>query len=345
MATAKKLPSGSYRCLAYDGMVDGKRKYKSFTALTKKEAEYAAAAYLNDMAQSKKSGANITFGKALDKYIEERKDILSPRSIANYKRIRNNDIQGIMDIPICDITQELIQNVINTDAITHSPKTVRDNHGLISAVLRQNRPDFALNTTLPKKKKPNLYIPTDADVKRLMELVNGTELEIPVLLSAFGPMRRGEICALTKENIDGNTVHVYRNMVINEDKTWIIRQPKSYAGDRYITYPDFVINKIRYHEDNRVTNLNPDELTCRFARLIKSSGLPHFRFHDLRHYSASIQHAIGIPDAYIMQRGGWGSDGVLKEVYRHVMSDKENEMNTKANSYFDTLCNTKCNTK
>ena len=39
MATAKKLPSGAYRCLIYIGDENGKRKYKSFTAKTKKEAE------------------------------------------------------------------------------------------------------------------------------------------------------------------------------------------------------------------------------------------------------------------------------------------------------------------
>lgn len=61
--------------------------------------------------------------------------------------------------------------------------------------------------------------------------------------------------------------------------------------------------------------------------------------------TASVQHAIGIPDAYIMQRGGWGNDGVLKNVYRHVMEEKEKEMNKKANDYFSGLCNTKCNTK
>ena len=42
MATAKKLKSGSWRCLVYDCMEDGKRKYKSFTAPTKKEAEHGA---------------------------------------------------------------------------------------------------------------------------------------------------------------------------------------------------------------------------------------------------------------------------------------------------------------
>lgn len=69
------------------------------------------------------------------------------------------------------------------------------------------------------------------------------------------------------------------------------------------------------------------------------------RFHDLRHYSASIQHALGIPDAYIMQRGGWQTDGVLKSVYPHAMSDRQEEMNTRTNAHFSELCNTKDNTK
>ena len=44
MATAKKLPSGSYRVRAYDKATG---KYKSFTAKTKKEAELMAAEWLN----------------------------------------------------------------------------------------------------------------------------------------------------------------------------------------------------------------------------------------------------------------------------------------------------------
>lgn len=46
-----------------------------------------------------------------------------------------------------------------------------------------------------------------------------------------------------------------------------------------------------------------------------------------------------------MQRGGWGSDRVLKAVYRHAMEDKVSEMNQKANVHFENLCNMKCNTK
>ncbi len=46
MAKAKKLKSGSWRCLVYDYTdLDGKQHYESFTAPTKKEAEYLAAEF------------------------------------------------------------------------------------------------------------------------------------------------------------------------------------------------------------------------------------------------------------------------------------------------------------
>ena len=60
---------------------------------------------------------------------------------------------------------------------------------------------------------------------------------------------------------------------------------------------------------------------------------------------ASELHTLGIPDVYIMQRGGWEDDTTLKNVYRHVLVDREKEMNEIGNDYFSKLCNTKCNTK
>lgn len=356
MPTAKKLPSGSWRCQVFshyeevkqpDGTIKKKRIYKSFTSDDpsrngKKAAELAAARYAAEKKHPSGS-CSLTVGEAMDKYIEDRTSVLSPRTISDYKRIRKNDIQSIMNIRVCDITQGDIQKAINLDAIKHSPKTVRNNHGLISAVLKQYRPDFALNTSLPEKKRADLYIPVDSEIQKLMQAVQGTEMELPILLAAFGPMRRGEICALSVENISGNIVHVCQNMV-KKDKNWIIKTPKSYAGDRYITYPSFIAAKWA-GKTGRIVHLNPDAVTARFIRLIRSVGLPHFRFHDLRHYSASIQHALGIPDAYIMQRGGWSSDGVLKAIYRHALADKSSEMDDLANRYFSDLCNTKCNTK
>ena len=357
MATAKKLPSGSWRVRVYshteeallpDGTKKKKNIYKSFTCddptpRGKRKCEAEAAAWAEFKEVQNKTAA-ITFGTALDNYIASRENILSPRTIMDYKATRRNYIQSLMDIKIENITQDDIQKAINIEAMKLSPKTVRNIHGLISATLKVYRPSMALNTSLPKKKRVELYIPTDTEVKQLIKAVEGTEMELPVLLSAFGPMRRGEICALDSSDISGNIVHVRKNMVRTEDNTWIIKTPKSYSGDRFIEYPDFVAEKLK-GKTGRIVNLTPNNITDRFRDCLKRAGLEHFRFHDLRHYSASILHALGIPDVYIMQRGGWGNDGTLKAVYRHALSDKMKEANSKANDHFSMLYDTKYDTK
>ena len=169
-----------------------------------------------------------------------------------------------------------------------------------------------------------------------MEAAKGTEMEIPILLAAFGPMRRVEICALDRSDVAGTRVHVHRNMVLDENRKYIIKSPKSYAGDRFIDFPSFITDKIP-KGNGRVTELNPNMITQRFNHVLMHAGVPHFRFHDCRHYCASIMHAIGVPDAYIMERGGWGNDGTLKNVYRHAMADQREKMSDKTNGHFDAM--------
>ena len=335
MATAKKLPSGSWRVRVYSHTdADGKKHYKSFTAPTKKEAERQALEY----APSQRN--DLTFEAAGNEYIQLRKNTLSPRTVEDYRRTLENYCTHLLRIQIGDIKDRDVQIVINDLSGRLSPKTVSNAHAFISAVLRTYRPALALNTRLPQRTKPDLYVPTDEDVSTLIGRLRGTALELPVMLAAFGPMRRGEICALSADHISGNIVHVCQNMIKVQERgmprRWIIRHPKSYHGDRFIDYPAFVA-ELWKGKTGRIVKMTPDVLTGEFKRYLKQLNLPDFRFHDLRHYSASIQHALGVPDAYIMQRGGWSTDAVLKSVYRHAMSDHQNEMSTLINNHFESM--------
>lgn len=83
--------------------------------------------------------------------------------------------------------------------------------------------------------------------------------------------------------------------------------------------------------------MHPEDISKKFGKILKEVGLPHFRFHDLRHYSASIMHALGIPDQYIMARGGWKTDRVLKSVYRNVIEDEQKKFSDKVNSHFKAM--------
>lgn len=347
MATAKKLPSGSWRCLIYDYTDEtGKRIYRSFTSddpspAGKRKAEALAAQYAVEKEQ--KQRCSLTFGAAIDNYIKDRESVLAVSTIREYKRTKRVDLAEFDHVRLEDITQERIQEFINRKARDKSPKTVRNIHGLITAVLKTYLPSLAIHTTLPQKIPPTLYIPTDEDIQTLLAYIDDDDMMISVLLAAFGPLRRSEICGLEDTDFNGNIAHIQRAVVLDENKQWVDKTTKSVAGNRYVPFPDFVMDRIS-GRTGRIIHLKPNQISDRFIDLVAHSGLPHFRFHDLRHYCASIQHALGIPDAYIMQRGGWASDTVLKQIYRHALSDKTEEMNNIANDYFSRLCNTKCNT-
>jgi len=341
MATAKKLPSGSWRVQVFSHTDStGRKVRKSFTCddpspRGKRKCEAMAAAWAAEKEIDQSS--NMTFEQAAKEYIANRTAICSPRTIEEYTGYLDRHLSGLLPIHIDNITPAHLQKIVNTLAVDHKPKTVRNVYGLVASVLHVYRPGLPTIVKMPAPKAAELYIPTDAEIKQIIQASAGTTLELPILLAAFGPMRRGEICALRAENIDGSTVHVCENMVkkkVNGKKTWVVKVPKTPAGHRYIEYPNFVRE---VWEKSGLVQICPDTITKAFGILLDDLGIPHFRFHDLRHYSASIQHALGIPDAYIMQRGGWSSDRVLKTVYRHAMSDQTAKMTRIANEYFEKI--------
>ena len=333
MANAKKLPSGNWRALA-GKTINGKTIYKSFTAPTKKEAEYMAAEWQVKIAEEN-SIENITLRQAYEKYIKMKDTVLSPSTIRGYNSLLKVTFQDIMDISIINITSRLIQIEVNKLAATHSPKYVKNAYGLLTAVLQTFRTDLTVNITLPQKQKPTLYIPDDAEIKKLLDFVKGKPIEIPILLAAFGPMRRSEICALTSDDINGNVVTVNKAMVKGA-KGWYTKAPKTYSSYRQIEYPDFVIEKIK-NKKGAICDISPSAITKYFAIELKECGLPHFRFHDLRHYAVSTLHAINVPDKYIMARGGWSTNHTMNNVYNHILQSKQDELTSRITSHFDTV--------
>lgn len=337
MAKAKKLPSGNWRIRVYDGIgKDGKEKFKSFTAPTKKEAEYLAAEYLAKKKKESRAVDDRTLSEAYARYIEIKSNTLSPSTVREYLHSSRRDFQELMPLKLSKITQEAVQSAVNVMSATHSPKSVRNAHGLLSAVLRMFAPDIRLNTRMPQSVKPEIYVPTEAEVEQLVASIKGTEMMKAVLLAAFGSLRRSEVCALTADDIKGDIVSVNKAMVWAESKEWVLKPPKSKAGFREVTMPDFVIEQLVPKEgQNRIVCLVPTTITNFFSRDLKRAGMPHFRFHDLRHYQASILHAMGVPDKYIMERGGWKTDSTLKNIYQHTMSDKRKEIEQEIKRKFE----------
>ncbi len=333
MAKAKKLPSGNWRVLA-NKTVDGKTVRKSFTHENKRQAEHMAAEWLTKL--DAMNPENITLSEAFERYISSKEKILSPNTVRVYLGITRAHFKGIMHKKIMSLTMEDFQREINISAADSSPKTIRNINGLLSAVLKMFRPDFNLNTSLPQKEPAKLYVPDDNDIKKIMTAVKGTEMEIPILLAAFGPMRRGEICALTSDDINENTVSVTKAVALDKNGKTVIKPPKNLSSYRTIEFPDFVIEKLKGIE-GKITNISPAHISRRFKVILKNNNIPDFRFHDLRHYNVSILHAMNVPDKYIMARGGWRTNATMNNVYNHVLKNKQTEYDVEINKHFTDI--------
>lgn len=334
MAKAKKLPSGNWRVQA-SVAVSGQIIRKSFTNEDKRKAEAMAAQWQAGIWEN--ISESITLKTAFERYINAKKHVLSPSTIRGYIRLKDHALQDIMPKKINRLTTEQIQKSINTYAVNHSPKGVRNCHGLLSAVLGMFRPDFTLHTKLPQKEKPELYIPTDADIKELTQAAAGTSLEIPILLAAFGALRCGEICALTSEDVFETCIRVNKSMVCDSEGNWHIKPPKTVSSNRTVELPPFVMEKL-HNKSGRIITMNPHTISLTFNRFLKRNNIPHFRFHDLRHYNVSVLHAMGIPDKYIMAQGGWATNYTMQNVYNHVMKDKQSKFSKQISNYFEDLC-------
>ena len=319
MATARKLPSGNWRVLCYDGMVDGKRHYASVTAATKKEAELKAAQYMADV-DARQSISSITVKDALERYITAKNDVLSPSTIRGYRQIQKNHFDSIKDKDVYKLTTEDMQKFVSALAKKRSAKTVANSYGLLLSSVTMFRPDAVFRVTMPKKAKPQRHAPSDKDIATLFQAAD-PDMKLCIALAAFGSMRRGEICALKYEDVNGNIISVHADMVENENNKFEYKEiPKTSESVRTVLIPSQALDLIGHGEkDEFIVKRTPNAITHAFTRL-RNEYAPGIRFHDLRHYFASIGAVLGVPDVYLSDFGGWRrGSGVMKEVYQGIM--------------------------
>lgn len=343
MPKATKLPSGNWRVRVYDHTdADGKKHYLSFTAATKKEAEYMAADFNNKKNEERRAeSGNMTLGEAMERYIESMDKILSPSTIYGYNQIYRLRLKDLQKERLSKLTNGMIQTAINAEASHLSPKTVRNISALLSATLKRYRPDFVVRVNLPKKKKTEIKIPTQEDVQKILNYVKDTDMELPLLLAACLGLRRSEIIGLKWDKIDfeNKTIRIDTAVVFGKDSKFVEKKPKSAAGYRTLTVAPSIMDvllreKAKAQTDNVVT-LSGAAIYNRFDHVLQALELPHYRLHDLRHYHASVMLAMGIPDKYAQQRMGHATDSMLKNVYQHIMAQKKNEIDNTLDNYFD----------
>ena len=346
MAKAKKLPSGSWRCQVYshteeipqsDGSIKKKRIYKSFTcddtsAKGKRKCEQMAAQWAIEK-ESRSPSEDMLLNDAITSYIQSKENVLSEATITGYKKIQKNHIESIKMIRLSSFNKSIVQKWVNELSSKYSVKTVKNAYGLFSSTMDMFM-DKRFKIQFKQENERAISIPSDDDIKLLLSVADG-DLKLAIYLAAFGGLRRGEICALDSSDVFDNYISINKSMGLKQDRTWEIKIPKTASSNRNTFLPKFLIDMLN-EKDGQIVGMTPDQVTDRFCCLRDKLSMT-YRFHDLRHYYASINHALGIPDQYIMEMGGWKTDRTLKAVYRNTLKPEKDKFANISLAHFDTM--------
>ena len=342
MANAKELPSGSWRCQVFAGyeLIDGKkkRKYESFTASTRWEAEMLADKWSK---QKNKRPEEITVSEAVDLYIRSKQNVLSPSTITGYTSVAQN-IAPIGSVKLRSLSSVQVQMWISELSARLKPKTVRNAYGLFTASVALFAPDLSFHVTLPAAQRHETKFLSDEELQVLLKHVEGRELWIAIMLARYYSLRRSEICPLRSDDLVGNVLTIRRAMVRTKDGEWVTKErPKTYLSYRYLIIGEPLLS-VMQQCNGRFVNCNPNSLCDRFRRALKASKVTPVSFHSLRHMFATKAAMGGVPDIATAKMGGWDpNSSTLKRIYQNVQDDDLRREMERLNQTMQHECNTK----
>ena len=331
---AEKKKNVRYTYNYYDET--GKRRTKTFRAPTKAKARLLAQQWEDDNLDNGKPVISVS--EALQRYLDAKRGVLSPSTLRSYEGMQKNHFDDLNNVSIRRLTNDKVQAWVSRLTLSGlSAKTVKNAYGLLGAAVAMQDDSIRLRVQLPQMAKFENYCPSDDDIAALIAQIQRDgdgELLRAVLLAAFGPCRRSEVCALTSEDINGTVITINKALVKNSDGRWVLKLPKTKDSTRKIVYPQFVIDQCNGIE-GRLIEHTPDYIGDKFRKTLKATGLPPFRFHDLRHYGASIMMYLGISQKTIESRGGWSTNSpVLKRIYQNQIDAEMQKETNKVLEHF-----------
>jgi integrase len=209
----------------------------------------------------------------------------------------------------------------------------------------------------PRPRRPEPAIVDPEIAGRLLAASAGTRFHLPVAVAISTGMRRGEILALRWSDLDADlTVARVRRTLQTAGGILQFVEPKTRRSRRAVELPAFVRPHLERHRADQLTRkaadpswaehdlvitrrdgrpMNPDTLSSGWYRFCRKQGLPHVRFHDLRHAHATLMLLQGVHPKVVSERLGHASVGITLDTYSHVLPSMQSE----AVRAFDELFN------
>ncbi len=302
----------------------------------------------------------ILFGDFMELWVDSVKDSVEKNTYDGYcsKIRRIKEYFNSRGITLENLHEDDIEDFYAIETKRTSANNVKHYHANINKALNYARKKRLIVTNVldfVEKPKIEEYIANYYNAEQLLELfdkIKGETIELPVLIAGYYGLRRSEVVGLKWSNIDffNKTIKIKHTVVMStvDGKYQIVKRDRAKTRSSIRTLPLFkrVEDKLNLLKNEIEENkkffgnsynfdfedyicvlpngnlIRPDYITGKFNFILKKKGMPHIRFHDLRHSCAALQRREGVELADISEWLGHSNVLVTQKIYAHFENVK-----------------------
>jgi integrase len=334
---------------------DGKRRYVS--GKTKEEARAKKRRAMADADRGLVFDAGtLTFQEYLTRWLANSvRDTVRSTTYERYEQItRKHIVPEVGRVKLKALTPAHVRGLYRKKLEAGlSPRSVQYVHVTLHKALKQAVRDGLVprNATEavkpPQVRREEIRPLTPEQVRMLFGAAKGDRLEALYVMAVTTGLRQGELLGLKWDDVEveAGTLQVRRTLTTAKGGP-VLSAPKTKASRRTVKLSQTALEALRSHlerqldEIDRVGSLwcenglifasevgepldRRDITTHRFKPLLRRSGLPKIRFHDLRHTCATLLLSKNVNPKVVSEMLGHASIAITLDTYSHVLPNMQ----------------------
>ena len=310
--------------------------------------------------------SDVLFADYIRLWLADAKRKVDPVTYQGYEVLTNSQILPYFlqsSVKLQDITTDILQTYIDEKQTYGrmdgkgglSPSSIRRHKNILNQTLNKAVKEKLLLSNpcqfldLPKTERYQSSYYSAAQLQRLFEAIRDEPLYPLVRITAMYGLRRSELLGLKWDSIDfdGNRLTI-RHTISQVTKP--VEKDKTKNSSSFRSFPlvdeakkIFLVAKERevqnhrlfkkdYRENDYVFKWDdghlyaPEYVSQKFAKLLKKYGLPHIRFHELRHSCASLLLNEGFTLKDVQEWMGHADIKMTADIYGHLDAARKKGM-------------------
>ena len=328
------------------------RKRKTLYGKTRQEVATKLAKALSDREGGLVFDAEgLKLGEYLGRWLEDSvKGTVRNTTYERYEQISRMHIVPMLGgVKLKALSPTHVRGLYKEKLSSLSPRTIQYIHVTLHKALKQAVRDGLIPRNATEAVKPP-QVPREEispmspeQVKMLLDAASGDRLEALYVLAVHSGLRQGELLGLKWDDIDleAGALHVRRALTTARGGPRLAA-PKTKGSRRRVSLTGAAAEALKGHLECQLEEIDRagslwqenglvfaseagapldrrDVTSRRFKPLLERAGLPHFRFHDLRHTCATLLLTQNVNPKVVSEMLGHSSIAITLDTYSHVL--------------------------